>query len=311
MTRAVPEPNRPNRLRRSCLAVPASNERALAKAPTLAVDMILVDLEDSVPAARKNDETRARAAVCLAASGSLTSTLALRVNAVSTGWWADDVRVVLEEAGERLHCIVVPKVEAVEEVRQVDRLLSRLEASLGLATRVGIEAQIESARGLVEIERIAAASDRLETLVFGPGDYAASLGIVQRSIGEFDPAYPGDQWHYARSRIAAVAHAFGLQPIDGPYAAIDDVDGLRESARRARLVGFQGKWAVHPAQIEPLNEVFSPSDEEVEHAVGTLAALDEASEHGAALVDGAMVDEASRRLAEAVVRRARAVGMDV
>lgn len=137
MTRAVPEPSWPNRLRRACLTVPASNERALAKAPTLAVDMVLVDLEDSVPAARKNGETRARTGVSLAASGALASTLALRVNAVSTGWWVDDVRVVLEEAGERLDCIVVPKVEAVEEVRQVDRLLSRLEASLGLASGSG------------------------------------------------------------------------------------------------------------------------------------------------------------------------------
>jgi citrate lyase subunit beta / citryl-CoA lyase len=304
---------RPNRLRRSCLSVPASSERLLAKAPTIAVDMAFVDLEDSVPLSRKNDETRARAARALVEQGWRATTLAVRINAIDTEWWERDVAVVLEGAPTRVDCLVVPKVEHPSHIEAVDRLLSKLEAEAGLERPIGLEAQIESARGLVEVERIAAASPRLETLVFGPGDYAASLGVSQRSIGAIDPAYPGDQWHYARSRIAAAAHAFALQPIDGPYGEIGDRDGLRESAARARRLGFAGKWVVHPDQIVVCEEVFSPTPEELEEALGVLAALDETAGRGegAALHDGVLIDEASRRLAEAVLERAVAAGVEV
>lgn len=304
---------RPNRLRRSCLAVPGSSERLLSKAPTLEVDMAIVDLEDSVPAPLKNDETRARVVRALVERPWRAPTLAVRVNPVESEWCERDLTVVLEGAGPRVDCVVVPKADDAAQVETVDRQLSELEASLGLERPIGLEVQIESARGLVEVERIAVASPRLETLVFGPGDYAASLGVPQHSIGTIDPAYPGDQWHYPRSRIAAAAHAFGLQPIDGPYGEIGDPDGLRDSARRARLVGFTGKWVIHPGQIETCNEIFSPTSRELEHALGVLAALDGAagSGEGAALHDGAMIDEASRRLAEAVVDRARAAGIEV
>ena len=275
--------------------------------------MVIVDLEDAVPPAAKNDETRERAARALTDQGWQANTLAVRVNGVATEWWEADLTVVVELAAARLDCVVVPKVERVADVQLVDEALSSLEATHRLDRQIGLEVQIESARGLVEVERIAGSSERLEALVFGPGDYAASLGVPQPSIGAIDPAYPGDQWHYPRSRIAAAAHAFGLQPIDGPYGEIRDPDGLRDSARRARLLGFMGKWVVHPGQIETCNEIFSPTSRELEHALGVLEALDGAagSGEGAALHDDAMIDEASRRLAEAVLARARAAGLKV
>ncbi|MDQ3994699.1 MAG: CoA ester lyase [Actinomycetota bacterium] len=284
----------------------------LAKAATLPVDMAFVDLEDAVPPAQKTDDTRARAARALTEQTWRAPTLAVRVNALATEWGIRDVAVVVERAGASLDCIVLPKIETVDDVEAADLLLSELEATFAVGRRIGLEAQIESARGLVEVERIASSSSRLEALVFGPGDYAASLGVVQRSIGAIDPAYPGDQWHYARSRIATAAHAFGLVPVDGPYAAIGDLTGLRESALRARLVGFQGKWVVHPDQVVVVNEVFSPTDAELEQAHRVLDALGQAADagRGAALFEGEMIDEASRRLAEAVVSRALAAGLE-
>jgi citrate lyase subunit beta/citryl-CoA lyase len=273
--------------------------------------MAFVDLEDSVPAFRKNDETRAQVVRALVEQPWRAPTVAVRVNPVESEWFERDLTVVVEGAAPRVDCVVIPKAEEPAQVQTVDRLLSELEAKLGLERPIGLEAQIESARGLVEVERIAAASPRLETLVFGPGDYAASLGVAQQSIGAIDTDYPGDQWHYPRSRIAAAAHAFGLQPIDGPYGEIRDPDGLRDSARRARLLGFTGKWVVHPGQIETCNKIFSPTSPELEHALRVLEALDGAADsgEGAALHDDAMIDEASRRLAEMVVERARAAGL--
>jgi citrate lyase subunit beta / citryl-CoA lyase len=275
------------RARRSCLSVPGNSERMLAKARTLPADEVILDLEDAVPATEKTPETRRLVVEALAGEWA-APTVAVRVNAVGTPWFTDDLRAL---AGAPVDVVVVPKVESPDDVA----------AAAGL-TDAALEAQIESARGMVEVERIAA-SPRLEALVFGPGDYAASLGIPQLEIGAIDAAYPGDQWHYARARIAVAAHAFGLDAIDGPYAALKDADGLRESARRARLLGFTGKWAIHPDQIEPCNEAFSPTPEELERAEALLAAYREAGE-GAAAYEGAMIDEASRKLAERLVARA-------
>jgi citrate lyase subunit beta/citryl-CoA lyase len=301
-----------NRLRRTVLAVPATNERALVKAPTLPADAVFVDLEDAVATSVKGDQVRTRAARALAESEWRAKTVSVRINGLDTEWWRDDLEVVVRGAPAQLDSVVLPKVESAAEVRGVDRLLAGLEEELGLERPIALEVQIESARGLVEVERIAASSIRLETLVFGPGDYAASLGVAQHSIGVLDPDYPGDQWHYPRSRIAVAAHAFGLQPIDGPYSALGDEVGLRQSARRARLLGFQGKWVIHPRQIQTVRDNFSPSEEEVAHALRVLDALAEAEDigEGVAVVGGAMVDEASRRLAEGVVRRAEAAGKD-
>jgi citrate lyase subunit beta/citryl-CoA lyase len=240
-------------------------------------------------------------------------TVSVRVNGLTTDWWRRDVEFVVRGAADRLDSIVLPKVESAGDVETAAGALAGLEGELGLEHPVALQAQIESARGLIEVEAIAGSSARLETLIFGPGDYAATLGVSQHFIGELDPSYPGDQWHYARSRIAAAAHAFGLQPIDGPYAALADEEGLRESARRARMLGFQGKWVIHPDQIEIVNAEFSPTEEELAHALSVLDALAAADDggRGAAVAGGAMVDEASRKLAEGVVRRAQAAGRNI
>jgi citrate lyase subunit beta/citryl-CoA lyase len=287
------------RARRSCLTVPGSSERKLAKAQTLAVDEIIVDLEDALTPAEKTSATRLLAAGALATGDWRASSLAVRVNPVRSPWFADDVDEIVLEAGSALDCLVLPKVESPEDVLAAAELLDRH------AVDVGLEAQIESARGLLEVERIAASSPRLEALVFGPGDYAVSLGIPQLEIGANDPDYPGDQWHYPRSRIAVAAHAFGLDAIDGPYARLGDPEGLRQAARRARLVGFGGKWVIHPAQIDTCNEAFSPSNAEVDRAKRLLESVRAAEERGEGVTsfDGVMVDEASRKMAEAVVAR--------
>lgn len=177
---------------------------------------------------------------------------------------------------------------------------------------IGIEAQIETARGLVNIERIARASTRTETLIFGPGDFAASLGLPQLSVGMTDDDYPGDQWHYPLSRIVTTARAFGLQAIDGPFAAIRDVEGFRKTAQRAKLLGFDGKWSLHPDQIEPCNAMFTPAQEQYDQAERLLEAYRQFSEVdgvGAAMHEGEMIDEASRRMAQAIVARGRAAGL--
>jgi citrate lyase subunit beta/citryl-CoA lyase len=242
----------------------------LEKAPALGADEVVVDLEDGVAEA---DKELARAQAARAAPA------VLRVNARGTPWWEDDLRAAAE-AG--VSVVVLPKVESPEDV---EAAAERLPAG------VGLEAQIETARGLVEVERIAAAGHGLEALVFGPGDFAASLGAPVLTIG----AGASD---YALARIAVAAKAFGLQAVDGPWARLDDEGGLGESARRALELGYDGKWVIHPSQIEPVREAFTPSAEEVERAERLLAA------GGAARDGGEMVDAASRRLAEALLARA-------
>ena len=199
-------------------------------------------------------------------------TRAVRVNAVGTPWCLDDIVTVVAGAGESCDCVMLPKVEDAAQMHFAAQLLTQLELKHGLDRAIGLEVQIESPRGLLEIERIAAASDRIETLIFGPGDYAAAVGVPQLSVGALEPDYPGDPWHYVLSRIVTTARAFGLQAIDGPFAAIRDLDGFREVARRSRLLGFDGKWALHPDQIAVCNEVYRPGPEEFERALRILDA---------------------------------------
>jgi citrate lyase subunit beta / citryl-CoA lyase len=293
------------RARRSCLVVPGTSERMLAKAAHLPADEVILDLEDAVPPAEKNEATRRLVATMLSSQDWAASTRAVRVNAVDSAWFEDDVTQLLRHAGDAIHAFVLPKVESAADVVAAAALID------GLGANVALEVQIESARGLVNVEQIAAASPRLEALVFGPGDYAASLGLPQLDIGSNVDSYPGDLWQYPRSRIAVAAHAFGLDAIDGPFAAIRDEEGLRESARRARMLGCTGKWVVHPDQIVPCNELFSPSADEVARAERLLDALREArlQGNGTAELDGMMIDEASQRMAKALVERARAGGI--
>jgi citrate lyase subunit beta / citryl-CoA lyase len=300
------------RLRRSCLAVPASSPRMLAKAATLPADEVFIDLEDAVAPLEKTDATRQHVVDALLGPEWRASTRAVRVNDVSTRWCFRDIAYIVERAGEELDCVILPKVETAGDVHFADRLLSQLEAEVGVRHRVGLEVQIESPRGLVNIESIAAASDRIETLIFGPGDFAASVGMPQLTVGAAEPDYGGDQWHYVLWRILTTARAFGLQAIDGPYAQIRDPDGFRVLARRSSLLGFDGKWVLHPDQIELCNEIFSPAPAAYERAERILDAYAKATgedRRGAVVFEGEMIDEASRKMAEQVAARGRAAGL--
>jgi citrate lyase subunit beta/citryl-CoA lyase len=253
----------------------------LAKAPSLGADEAIVDLEDAVAAAEK--ETARAVAVAALRRGPLGRTTALRVNGRSTPWWEDDLRAAAEA---RPDVVVLPKVESAEDVSAAAELLP---------SGTGLEAQIETARGLVEAEQIAAAGHGLEALVFGPADLAASLGVPVLTIG----AGASD---YSLAHVVAAARAFGLQAVDGPHARLGDDLGLVLSARRSLEHGYDGKWVIHPSQIEPVNRVFTPSPAELERAKRILEAAG-----GAARFEGELVDEASRRLAEALLRRAQAL----
>lgn len=300
------------RLRRSCLAVPGSSEKMLAKAAALVADQVFLDLEDSVAPLEKNDETRAKVARALREHEWRAATKVVRVNGVQTPWCFRDIVFVVESAGAALDCIMLPKVETPGDVHFADRLLGQLETQLGLPSRIGLEVQIESPLGLVNVNAIAAASPRLETLIFGPGDFAASVGMPQLSVGAVDGDYGGDQWHYVLWRILAAARAFGLQAIDGPYAQIRDREGFLHVARRSRALGFDGKWALHPDQVVLCNEVFSPSVEQFDRASRIIDAYDAATGDdrlGAVVFEGEMIDEASRKMAQQVVARGRAAGL--
>jgi citrate lyase subunit beta/citryl-CoA lyase len=284
----------------------------LEKAASLPADEVFIDLEDAVAPLDKNDATRDRVVRALTEQDWQAQTLGVRVNAVNTKWCYRDILVVVEGAGQRLDIVMLPKVEEAAHVHFAHHLLDQIEAAAGLERQIGLEVQIETARGLMNVEAIGAASPRIEALIFGPGDFAASLGIPQLSVGREEPLYPGDRWHYALSRIIVTARAFGQQAIDGPYAAIRDLDGLRRVATTSRLLGYDGKWAVHPDQLPICNEVFKPTQEEFDRAAQLEAAYAEATSEkrlGAIVHDNEMIDEASRKMAEAVLLRGRASGM--
>ena len=263
------------RPRRTTLAVPGSNPRFLIKARELAVDEVFIDLEDAVAPAEK-EQSRSVVAQALRDGGWRTKTRAVRVNDVRTGWAYRDVVDVVEQAGEWLDAIVLPKVTGPLDVAWLDLLLSQIEQATGLAAgRIGIEAQIEDAAGLAAVDAIAAASPRLEALVFGPADFMASLGMRSLTVGAQPAGYAaGDAFHYAHMRILVAARANGLQAIDGPFAAIRDLDGLKASAASAAAIGFDGKWVLHPGQIDVVNAEFSPAQAEYDRAELILEAYD-------------------------------------
>jgi citrate lyase subunit beta / citryl-CoA lyase len=283
----------------------------LAKAAGLLADQVFIDLEDAVAPELKTEETRNLVVSALREQDWKARTRVVRINATATPWCLDDLISVVAGARETLHCVMVPKVESAAEIHFVALVLESLERKHALARPIGIEVQIESPRGLVEIERIATASTRIETLIFGPGDYAASAGMPHLTVGAVDRNYPGDQWHYVLSRIVTTARAFGLQAIDGPYGTIGDLDGFGAVARQSRALGFDGKWALHPSQIEVCNETYTPTQAEFERAEQILAAYRaSASENGlgAVMFEGEMIDEASRKMAMSVVQRAKSAG---
>jgi citrate lyase subunit beta / citryl-CoA lyase len=302
--------------RRSCLTVPGSSERFLAKAIGLAADEVILDLEDSVaPGAKK--QARELVGAALGADWPREPgqrLLAIRINAVTSPWAYRDVIEIIERAGARLDAVVLPKVTGPGPVVWLDVLLSQVELAAGLPPgRIRIEAQIEDAAGLAAADQIAGASSRLAALVFGPADFMASLGMRSLRIGAQPDGYTGgDAFHYAHLRILVAARAAGLQAIDGPYAAIGDTAGLAAAASSVAALGYDGKWVVHPDQIDPVNAAFSPSQEEYDRAERILAAYEHATsvrQRGAVMLDGEMIDEASRKLALVVAGRGRAAGM--
>jgi citrate lyase subunit beta/citryl-CoA lyase len=291
--------------------VPGSSPKMLGRAATLPADQVFLDLEDSVAPLEKTDATRQNVVDALAGEW-VARTRVVRVNAVDTRWCFRDILYVVEHAHAHLDCLMIPKVQGPDEVHFVDHLLSQLERELGCERRIGLEIQIENARGAENLPRTADASDRIETIIFGPGDYAANLGVPALSVGAIEPDYPGDQWHYILSRIVITARARGLQAIDGPYAAIRDLDGYRETATRSRLLGAEGKWVLHPDQIAVANEIFTPPQAQYDRAEALLDAYREATEgerRGAVMWEGEMIDEASRKMAEQIAQRGRDAGL--
>jgi citrate lyase subunit beta/citryl-CoA lyase len=274
----------------------------LAKAASLPADEIFFDLEDSVAPDRK-EEARANVLEALRRGDVGDRRLGVRVNGVTTEWWEADVAAVAG-SGARLDFATVPKAEEAQEVEAVEAALRAAEPA---GARIGIQVLIESAIGLANVEAIAGASERLQALIFGPADMAASLGMPALSAGGLMPDYPGDHFHYAKSRMLVAARAAGLQAIDGPHLAIDDLEGCRLGALRARALGFDGKWVVHPSQIDVVNDAFTPSREEYERAVEILSAYERATAEGrgAVRMGAEMIDEASRKMASRLVARGR------
>ena len=302
-----------DRARRTCLAVPGSSQRFLEKAQGLAADEVFLDLEDAVAPAAKQD---ARAAVIGALrTGDWTGKVrAVRINGATTPWAYRDVIEVVEQAGRQLDVLVLPKVGAPADVIWLDLLLGQIEQVMDYPDgQVGIEAQIEDAAGLAAVDAIAAASPRLEALVFGPADFMASLGMRSLEIGAQPAGYAGaDAFHYPHMRILVAARAHGLQAIDGPYAAIGDDAGLGRAAASVAALGFDGKWVLHPGQIDAVNQAFSPGQAEYDRAELILAAYQyytTVEQRGAAMLGGQMIDEASRKLALVAAARGRAAGL--
>jgi citrate lyase subunit beta/citryl-CoA lyase len=298
------------RPRRSCHAVPGSSERFLAKAAGLDADEVFLDLEDAVAPSEK-ERARALVVEALRETEYGAKTVVVRVNGTDTPHYYRDLIDVVEQAGDRLDAVMVPKVRTPGDIEMTAKLLSQIELARNLQPgRIGIEAQIEDAGGLLACEAIAAASPRMESLIFGPGDYSAAVGIPVTTIGGAPEGYPGDHLNYVISRIVVAARAAGIQAIDGPYGAFDDEDGLRGRAGLARALGVDGKWSIHPRQIATINEVFTPSREAWERASALLAAYRDAHEagRGAAMYDGEMIDEANRKMAERVARAGEAAG---
>jgi citrate lyase subunit beta/citryl-CoA lyase len=298
------------RLQRSTLAVPGSQPQMIAKALDSAADWVFLDLEDSVAPADK-DAARAnviRALLDLDWRGR-GKTISVRINGIDTHYMYRDVVDVVEQAGHRLDVLMIPKVGVSADVYLVDALLTQIEAVKRIPRRIGVEVIIESAIGMANVEAIAAGRGRLEAMHFGVADYAASVRARTVVIGGLHPDYPGDLWHYAICRMRDACRAFGLRPIDGPFGDIKDSDGYRQAGKRAAALGIEGKWAIHPSQIEMANEIFSPPPPEVDRAKRILVALDEAAKagRGAAQLDGKMIDAASARMAENVVRMAEAI----
>jgi malyl-CoA/(S)-citramalyl-CoA lyase len=299
------------RLQRSVLAVPGSNPRMIERAAASDADSVFLDLEDAVA---PGDKVKARGNVIKALTDidwrARGKTICVRINGIDTPFMYRDLIEVMEQAGTRLDTILVPKVGVAADLYLCDALMTQIEAALDLGEPVGLEALIETALGMANVETIARdGSRRLEALHFGVADYAASNKARTVSIGGLNPDYPGDQWHFALSRITVACRAYGLRAIDGPFGDFNDADGYLAAARRGAALGIEGKWAIHPSQIALANKVFSPSEAEAQRAERILIALEEAAKagQGAAQLDGKMIDAASARMAENIIDTTRKI----
>ena len=302
-------PHKVMRLRRTQLAVPGISEKMLTKAAGSAADHVFCDLEDAVAPASK----LAARNTTIDALNNLDwgkSVRCVRVNDVGTQWCHEDIITIVEQAGENLDTIMLPKPRTASDVQFVDKLLSQLEMKLGLSRRIGLEVLIEEVEAMQNLAAIANSCARLEAMIFGLGDYAAAQGMVVENIGQAD-SYPGDIFHYPRYQIIIAARAAGLDAVDGPFADFKNEAGYREECARARALGMVGKWAIHPAQIAPALEVFSPSQKEVDFAREIIAVYEKAVGAGIGSVahEGVMVDAASARLFQNTINRANLIGL--
>ncbi len=283
----------------------------MGKAPGLGSDMVFLDLEDACAPLEK-EAARGKVVDAIKNLDWGDKVLCVRVNAWDTKWTAYDVIEVVGNAGERLDEIMLPKVQSASEVEALDLLLNQVEINAGLAPgHIGIEAQIETTRGLINVEEICAASRRLETIIFGPADFAASMEMPVLTGGVQIPEYPGDHFHYVFSKILMAGRANGLQVIDGPFLKIRDSDAFRDYCQRTKILGYDGKWALHPDQVAILNEIFSPTQEQFDRAWDILDAYRQATEgerKGAVMFGDEMIDEASRKMAVKFVSRGERAG---
>ena len=294
-----------SRLQRSELAVPGSSPKMFEKALNSKADYIFLDLEDAVS---PNDKISARQNVVKALKKinwrQNGKTISVRINSLDTHYMYNDIIDIVEQAGDKLDTILVPKTGTASDVYMVDCLLTQIETNKKLKNKIGIECLIETALGMSNIKEIAKSSDRLEALHFGVADYAASLRARTVVIGGLNPDYPGDQWHHGLSELVMTCRAYGLRAIDGPFGDFNDPDGYVSAAKRGSAIGIEGKWAIHPSQIDLANKVFSPPETEVVKANRILEELDKAAKEGkgAAQLDGRMIDAASARMAENIVK---------
>lgn len=300
---------RPKRLRRCQLSVPGSSEKMMTKAAGLEVDHVFLDLEDAVAPDAK---ASARGMIVNAINELEWSpkTVCVRINDVETEYCYQDIIEVVTGAGEKLDTIMLTKAKSAHDVMFVHLLLDQMEKSLGLKNRIGIECLIEEVEGMMNVEAIAACSDRLECLIFGMGDYSASQGMDLRGIG-IGSTYPPDLWHYPRYKMTIACRANGIDPVDGPFADFRNPDAFRTECERSNVLGMVGKWAIHPAQFEIAHDVFSPSEKTVAAARNQKAAYEKALQQGlgAINVEGVMVDAATVRILQNIIDKADLIGM--
>jgi citrate lyase subunit beta / citryl-CoA lyase len=298
------------RLRRCELSTPGSNEKMIEKALGTSADVVFLDLEDAV-APNQKVEARGKVIEALRSLNWGKKTRAIRMNNIETEYAYQDVIEVVEKAGDYLDLIIIPKIKAARDVFWVDTLLTQIETRLKMRKKIALEVLIEEVQALINVEEIAKSSPRLEAIIFGPGDFSASQGVRMTTIGGSVTTYPGDIWHYARSKIVVAARAAGIDAIDGPYADFRHPEGYREEAVRSSTMGFTGKWAIHPSQIEIANEIYSPTKDEVDRArrLEKAYAQAEADGLGAVTFEGVMIDAASVRIIRNVIEKADLIGM--